>query len=248
MRQTALISLLAYCGSFVPAKAAKLGPIDRIFTRIGSADDLSTGKSTFMVEMTETSQILHHATNQSLVLMDEVGRGTSTYDGLSLAWACVLDLTKRIKCLCLFATHYFELTELSKEVAIDNYHVTAKELNGNLILLHKVQQGPASQSHGLQVAKLAGIPAGVIKEAQKRLKILEKQQQQQLQSVVQNDLFANVDQPEPETQEQIIEIEKVIEIIKPSPVLDTLANIDLDDLTPRQALEQLYALKAALKS
>lgn len=248
MRQTALISLLAYCGSFVPAKAAKLGPIDRIFTRIGSADDLSTGKSTFMVEMTETSQILHHATNQSLVLMDEVGRGTSTYDGLSLAWACVLDLTKRIKCLCLFATHYFELTELSKEVAIDNYHVTAKELNGNLILLHKIQQGPASQSHGLQVAKLAGIPAGVIKEAQKRLKILEKQQQQQLQSVVQNDLFADLNSIETVETEQIIEIEKVIEIIKPSPVLDTLANIDLDDLTPRQALEQLYALKAALKS
>ncbi|MFX5539821.1 DNA mismatch repair protein MutS, partial [Acinetobacter baumannii] len=170
MRQTALISLLAYCGSYVPARAAKLGPIDRIFTRIGSADDLSTGKSTFMVEMTETSQILHHATNQSLVLMDEVGRGTSTYDGLSLAWACVVDLTKRVKCLCLFATHYFELTELGSEPGIDNYHVTAQELNGNLILLHKVQQGPASQSHGLQVAKLAGIPANVIKEAQKRLR------------------------------------------------------------------------------
>ncbi|MDU3123520.1 MAG: DNA mismatch repair protein MutS, partial [Acinetobacter baumannii] len=138
MRQTALISLLAYCGSYVPARAAKLGPIDRIFTRIGSADDLSTGKSTFMVEMTETSQILHHATNQSLVLMDEVGRGTSTYDGLSLAWACVVDLTKRVKCLCLFATHYFELTELGSEPGIDNYHVTAQELNGNLILLHKV--------------------------------------------------------------------------------------------------------------
>jgi DNA mismatch repair protein MutS len=173
MRQTALISLLAYCGSFVPAKSAKLGSIDRIFTRIGSADDLSTGKSTFMVEMTETSQILHHATSQSLVLMDEVGRGTSTYDGLSLAWACVLDLTKRVKCLCLFATHYFELTELGGEVGIDNYHVTAQELNGNLILLHKVQHGPASQSHGLQVAKLAGIPASVIKEAQKRLKFLK---------------------------------------------------------------------------
>ena len=242
MRQTALISLLAYCGSFVPAKAAKLGPIDRIFTRIGSADDLSTGKSTFMVEMTETSQILHHATNQSLVLMDEVGRGTSTYDGLSLAWACVLDLTKRIKCLCLFATHYFELTELAKESAIDNYHVTAKELNGNLILLHKVQHGPASQSHGLQVAKLAGIPASVIKEAQKRLKILEKQQQQP-QSVIQNDLFAEseVFQAEPEI------IEKVIEVEKASPVLDALSVIDVDDLTPREALAQLYALKELLK-
>ncbi|MFW1807026.1 DNA mismatch repair protein MutS [Acinetobacter ursingii] len=243
MRQTALISLLAYCGSYVPAKSAKLGPIDRIFTRIGSADDLSTGKSTFMVEMTETSQILHHATHQSLVLMDEVGRGTSTYDGLSLAWACVLDLTKRIKCLCLFATHYFELTELGSEAGIDNYHVTAKEMNGNLILLHKVQHGPASQSHGLQVAKLAGIPAGVIKEAQKRLKILEKQQQQHIQSAVQNDLFNAV---EHEIETPVIE--KVIEIEAHSPALEMLKQIDVDNLTPRQALEQLYSLKATLSS
>ncbi|WP_431605273.1 DNA mismatch repair protein MutS [Acinetobacter ursingii] len=243
MRQTALISLLAYCGSYVPAQSAKLGPIDRIFTRIGSADDLSTGKSTFMVEMTETSQILHHATHQSLVLMDEVGRGTSTYDGLSLAWACVLDLTKRIKCLCLFATHYFELTELGSEVGIDNYHVTAKEMNGNLILLHKVQHGPASQSHGLQVAKLAGIPAAVIKEAQKRLKILEKQQQQHIQSAVQNDLF-NVVEHEIETPV----IEKVIEVEAQSPALEMLKQIDVDNLTPRQALEQLYSLKATLNS
>ncbi|MBP6114417.1 MAG: DNA mismatch repair protein MutS [Acinetobacter sp.] len=237
MRQTALISLLAYCGSYVPAKTAKLGPIDRIFTRIGSADDLSSGKSTFMVEMTETSQILHHATNQSLVLMDEVGRGTSTYDGLSLAWACVLDLTKRIQCLCLFATHYFELTELSKEPCIENYHVTAKEINGQLILLHKVQHGPASQSHGLQVAKLAGIPESVIKDAQHRLRILEKQQQPQ---VIQNDLFSNLQEPEV--------IEKVIEVEKSSPALDALKDLDLDDLTPRQALEQLYKLKQLLKA
>ena len=235
MRQTALIALLAYCGSYVPAQSTTLGPIDRIFTRIGSADDLSTGKSTFMVEMTETSQILHHATSQSLVLMDEVGRGTSTYDGLSLAWACVLDLTKRIQCLCLFATHYFELTELDKEAGIDNYHVTAKELNGNLILLHKVQHGPASQSHGLQVAKLAGIPAAVIKEAQHRLKILEKQHQAKPQSP-QHDLFAM-----PEI------IEKVIEIEKPSAALELLEDIDVDNLSPREALQQLYALKDLIK-
>ncbi len=235
MRQTALIVLLAYCGSYVPAQSTTLGPIDRIFTRIGSADDLSTGKSTFMVEMTETSQILHHATSQSLVLMDEVGRGTSTYDGLSLAWACVLDLTKRIQCLCLFATHYFELTELDKEAGIDNYHVTAKELNGNLILLHKVQHGPASQSHGLQVAKLAGIPAAVIKEAQHRLKILEKQHQAKPQSP-QHDLFAM-----PEI------IEKVIEIEKPSAALELLEDIDVDNLSPREALQQLYALKDLMK-
>ncbi|WP_455595671.1 DNA mismatch repair protein MutS [Acinetobacter pecorum] len=238
MRQTALIVLLAYCGAYVPAQAATLGPVDRVFTRIGSADDLSTGKSTFMVEMTETSQILHHATSQSLVLMDEVGRGTSTYDGLSLAWACVLDLTKRIQCLCLFATHYFELTELDKESGIDNYHVTAKELNGNLILLHKVQAGPASQSHGLQVAKLAGIPATVIKEAQNRLKILEKQHQVKPRSP-QHDLFAMPDIIEP--------VERIIEIEKESPALDLLEDIDVDSLSPREALQQLYALKDLLK-
>ena len=242
MRQTALINLLAYCGCYVPAQAAILGPIDRVFTRIGSADDLSTGKSTFMVEMTETSQILHHATNQSLVLMDEVGRGTSTYDGLSLAWACVLDLSKRIKCLCLFATHYFELTELAKESGIDNYHVTAKELNGNLILLHKVQQGPASQSHGLQVAKLAGIPASVIKEAQNRLKILEKQQQRQVNKVIQNDLFSIVDEPSIEVVERIVEVEK------DTPALNLLRALDVDNLSPREALQQIYALKDALQA
>ena len=243
MRQTALIALLGYCGSYVPAKTAVLGPIDRVFTRIGSADDLSTGKSTFMVEMTETSQILHHATSQSLVLMDEVGRGTSTYDGLSLAWAFVLDLSKRIKCLCLFATHYFELTELSKESGVDNYHVTAKEMNGNLILLHKVQQGPASQSHGLQVAKLAGIPANVIKEAQNRLRILEKQQHKNVNLAVQDDLFAPAtNSSEPEV------IERVIEVEKPSAALELLRSIDVDNLTPRQALEQLYALKEQLNA
>jgi DNA mismatch repair protein MutS len=242
MRQTALISLLAYCGCYVPAKSAVLGPIDRVFTRIGSADDLSTGKSTFMVEMTETSQILHHATNQSLVLMDEVGRGTSTYDGLSLAWACVIDLSKRIKCLCLFATHYFELTELGKESGIDNYHVTAKELNGNLILLHKVQQGPASQSHGLQVAKLAGIPASVIKEAQNRLKILEKQQHQQLNKAVQNDLFSVADESSIEVIERIVEVEKDV------PALNLLRALDVDSLSPREALQQIYALKDALEA
>ena len=240
MRQTAIISLLAYCGSFVPAQAATLGPIDRIFTRIGSADDLSTGKSTFMVEMTETSQILHHATHQSLVLMDEVGRGTSTYDGLSLAWACVLDLTQRIQCLCLFATHYFELTELSNHPCIDNYHVTAKEINGQLILLHKIQKGPASQSHGLQVAKLAGIPDSVIKDAQQRLKVLEKQQHQMQNKELQHDLFSQMAEPEI--------VERIIQVEKSSPALTLLEQIDVDNLTPRQALEQLYALRDALKA
>ena len=237
MRQTALIVLLAHCGSFVPAQVAKLGSIDRIFTRIGSADDLSSGKSTFMVEMTETAQILHHATSQSLVLMDEVGRGTSTYDGLSLAWACVLDLTKRIKCLCMFATHYFELTELEHETGIDNYHVVAKEVNGQLILLHKVQHGAASQSHGLQVAKLAGIPANVIKTAQKKLAQLEHHQQQQPHAA-QADLFAQLEDP-------IEEIAPIAEV--PSSVIeDALRQLDVDNLTPRQALDALYQLKQQL--
>ncbi|WLF84605.1 DNA mismatch repair protein MutS [Moraxella sp. ZY210820] len=252
MRQTALICILAYCGSFVPAQSAKLGSIDRIFTRIGSADDLSTGKSTFMVEMTETAQILHHATAHSLVLMDEVGRGTSTYDGLSLAWACVLDLSKRIKCLCLFATHYFELTELGNQAHIQNQHVTAVEANGNLILLHKVQAGPASQSHGLQVAKLAGIPTSVIKEAQKRLKILEKQQIATPQNQ-QADLFAEsediIHHVEHNTQQQIMSSPQIeyIEVEKPSPIIKQLKQLNIDDLSPRQALEQLYQLKELLK-
>ena len=154
----------------------------------------------------------------------------------------MVDLTKRVKCLCLFATHYFELTELGSEAGIDNYHVTAQELNGNLILLHKVQQGPASQSHGLQVAKLAGIPANVIKSAE-AFTYFRKQQQQHLQTSFQNDLFAP---PDATSGSQIIE--KVVEIEVSSPALDLLKQIEVDNLSPRQALEQLYELKAALKS
>lgn len=246
MRQTALICILAYCGSFVPAQQALLGPIDRIFTRIGSADDLSSGKSTFMVEMTETAQILHHATSHSLVLMDEVGRGTSTYDGLSLAWACVLDLARRIQCLCLFATHYFELTELGQQAGIDNYHVAAKEINGDLILLHQVRSGPASQSHGIQVAKLAGIPGSVLKEAQQRLKILERQQSKHIGTAHQNDLFAFDTHLEPANAEIQAEI-NIIEVEKPSPVLERLKTINADNLTPRQALDAIYELKQLLQ-
>ncbi len=238
MRQTALITLLAYSGSYVPASKAILGPVDRIFTRIGSADDLSSGKSTFMVEMTETAQILHHATSQSLVLMDEVGRGTSTYDGLSLAWACVLDLAKRISCLCLFATHYFELTELGVQAGIENRHVAAREINGELILLHQVQDGAASKSHGLQVAKLAGIPAPVIKEARSRLRALERQQAVHLG---QNDLFDDLFSQEPH--QTLSPSQQNIALIEESPVIDELNALNVDDLTPKQALDILYQLK-----
>jgi DNA mismatch repair protein MutS len=238
MRQTALIVLLAYSGSYVPANKAILGPVDRIFTRIGSADDLSSGKSTFMVEMTETAQILHHATSQSLVLMDEVGRGTSTYDGLSLAWACVLDLAKRIHCLCLFATHYFELTELGVQAGIENRHVAAREINGELILLHQVQDGAASKSHGLQVAKLAGIPASVIKEARGRLRALERQQATHLG---QNDLFDDLFSQE--HQQPLYGISQIESHVETSPVFDELKALNVDDLTPKQALDILYHLK-----
>ncbi len=257
MRQTALICILAYCGSFVPAKKACLGPIDRIFTRIGSADDLSSGKSTFMVEMTETAQILHHATSHSLVLMDEVGRGTSTYDGLSLAWACVLDLSKRIGCLCLFATHYFELTELGQQAGIDNYHVAAKEINGDLILLHQVHSGAANKSHGLQVAKLAGIPASVLKDATQRLKILERQQSKYIGGAHQNDLFdfdTVIDIPVSNTSTSNVPMQiafnepeiRIVEVEKPSPIIEQLQQLQLDDLSPRQALDLLYRLKQQL--
>lgn len=253
MRQTALICILAYCGSFVPAKKACLGPIDRIFTRIGSADDLSSGKSTFMVEMTETAQILHHATSHSLVLMDEVGRGTSTYDGLSLAWACVLDLCKRIGCLCLFATHYFELTELGQQAGIDNYHVAAKEINGDLILLHQVHSGAANKSHGLQVAKLAGIPTSVLKDATQRLKILERQQSKYIGGAHQNDLFdfdtvmdTPADSVSPLNTKSVEPEIRIVDVEKPSPIVEQLQQLQLDDLSPRQALDLLYHLKQLL--
>src|SRR5699024_8684928 len=166
MRQTALITLMAYIGSYVPAEQAIIGPIDRIFTRVGAADDLASGRSTFMVEMTETANILHNATAQSLVLMDEVGRGTSTYDGLSLAWACANTLVTEIKALTLFVTHYFELTQLAElNPAIANIHFDAVEHGDTSAFLHTVSQGAANKSYGLAVAALAGLPAAVITQA-----------------------------------------------------------------------------------
>lgn len=176
MRQTALITLLAHIGSFVPANYALIGDIDRIFTRIGASDDLASGRSTFMVEMTETANILHNATEKSLVLMDEIGRGTSTFDGLSLAWSCAVYLAQHIRAFTLFATHYFELTELPQEFSdIFNVHLDAVEHEDKIVFLHNVQEGPASKSYGLQVAQLAGIPKTVIEQAKQKLKTLEKQ-------------------------------------------------------------------------
>lgn len=166
MRQTALIALLAYIGSYVPAQKVEIGPIDRIFTRVGAADDLASGRSTFMVEMTETANILHNATENSLVLMDEIGRGTSTYDGLSLAWACAENLANKIKALTLFATHYFELTQLPEKMeGVANVHLDALEHGDTIAFMHSVQDGAASKSYGLAVAALAGVPKEVIKRA-----------------------------------------------------------------------------------
>ncbi|PTU79705.1 DNA mismatch repair protein MutS [Pseudomonas indoloxydans] len=233
MRQTALIVLLAHIGSFVPAAACELSLVDRIFTRIGSSDDLAGGRSTFMVEMSETANILHNASERSLVLMDEVGRGTSTFDGLSLAWSAAEHLA-RLRAFTLFATHYFELTVLPEsEPVVANVHLSATEHNERIVFLHHVQPGPASQSYGLAVAQLAGVPGTVISRAREHLARLEatslahdlpRQAPGQPQAPMQSDLFASV----------------------PHPLLEQLHKINPDDLTPRKALELLYTWKTQI--
>jgi DNA mismatch repair protein MutS len=229
MRQTALIVILSYMGSFVPAEAASIGPIDQIFTRIGASDDLSGGRSTFMVEMTEAANILNNATANSLVLMDEIGRGTSTFDGLALAWACADHLAKKSGAFTLFATHYFELTQLPEQYEnIGNVHLDAVEHGDNIIFMHRVKSGPANQSYGLQVARLAGIPHSAIQLARRKLKLLEQQAEQ---SGPQIDLFS-----EPVPAEYLAH-----------PAIEQLDTLDVDELTPKQALDQLYALKQLLE-
>ena len=225
MRQTALIAILAYVGSYVPADRLKIGPVDRIFTRIGASDDLAGGRSTFMVEMTETATILNNATELSLVLMDEVGRGTSTFDGLSLAWAAAHQMGEKVRAFTLFATHYFELTALAQELpGCENVHLDATEHNGQLVFLHSVKAGPANQSYGLQVAALAGVPREVIHRAKSYLKTLESQQLQQANSP-QGQLALSVEEPAND------------------PVRDAVQALDPDAMTPREALTALYKLK-----
>lgn len=232
MRQTALIVLLAHCGAFVPAESARIGPIDRIFTRIGAADDLASGRSTFMVEMTEAAYILHHATPHSLVLMDEIGRGTSTYDGLALAWAIARHLVERCASLTLFATHYFELTQLAAEYReVVNVHLDAVEHKDHIVFLHSVEEGPADRSYGLQVAQLAGVPAAVIRQAKKRLAELEAAARTSPQGDLFNAAPATTEPSPPE----------------PHAVVDALNDCDPDALTPREALDLLYRLRALLK-
>lgn len=228
MRQTALIVLLAHIGSFVPARAAKMGPIDRIFTRIGAADDLAGGRSTFMVEMTEAATILHNATSHSLVLMDEIGRGTSTFDGLALAWATAEHLANQSKALTLFATHYFELTTLGETLTnIGNVHLNAVEHGDTVVFLHKVNPGPANQSYGIQVAKLAGVPHSVIQRAKQKLRDLEQHAvTHKAMQPQQGDLF---------TQEQ-------------HPIISQLQRINPDQLNPRAALDLLYELMDLMRT
>ena len=227
MRQTALISVLAFAGCYVPASAATLGPIDRIFTRVGAADDLSTGRSTFMVEMTEAANILNNATDRSLVLMDEIGRGTSTFDGLSLAWACAQHLLQKNRALTLFATHYFELTGLASDLdGAINVHIDAIEHNDEIVFLHAVKAGPANQSYGLQVAQLAGVPRAVIQSAKQRLRLLESQ--------------ALASAPA-SGQSEIAFITEETNHISASTL--RLHEINPDELSPKQALEILYELK-----
>ncbi len=224
MRQTALITLLAYIGSFVPAEQAVIGPIDRIFTRIGAADDLAAGRSTFMVEMTETANILHNASAQSLVLMDEIGRGTSTFDGLSLAWACAAHLAK-LKAFCLFATHYFEVTALADQnQTIVNVHLDATEHQGKLVFLHTLKAGPANKSYGLQVAALAGIPTAVISLAKQKLAALEQQSMQNTTTTSTMESNNSADATETKLSKKI-------------------AAIEPDSLSAREALALLYELK-----
>lgn len=245
MRQTALIVLLAHIGSYVPASQAEIGIVDRIFTRIGSSDDLAGGRSTFMVEMTETANILHNATHRSLVLMDEIGRGTSTFDGLSLAWACAVELADKVKALTLFATHYFELTGLSTtHNGLENVHLDATEHNDKIVFLHKIQHGPASQSYGIEVAKLAGIPSDVLEQA--RIKLHELEQNDITQA---NNHHVEMP-PSPSklnTQAKPQQpLQSELFMTSEHPIVTKMDSINPDDLTPKQALELLYELKLDL--
>ncbi len=245
MRQVALITLLAYVGSYVPATSAAIGPIDRIFTRIGASDDLANGRSTFMVEMTESAAILNGATEHSLVLMDEVGRGTSTFDGLALAWAIARHLIDTSRSFTLFATHYFELTQLPEaHPSAANVHLSAVEHKDSIVFLHAVQDGPASQSYGLQVAQLAGVPPAVIRAARKHLARLESQA---LDATPQLDLFAappcDDADTEPAQPSALQASAPAAPVVEESPALLLLDTIDPDALTPREALERLYELK-----
>ncbi|MCY4275288.1 MAG: DNA mismatch repair protein MutS, partial [Gammaproteobacteria bacterium] len=228
MRQAAIIALLAHTGCFVPAQSVRIGLIDRIFTRIGAADDLASGRSTFMVEMTEMASILRNASQNSLVIVDEIGRGTSTYDGLALAWACAIELAMKIKSLTLFSTHYFELTALEKKLpCLVNVHLDVVEHGDNIVFMYKVKLGSASKSYGLQVARLAGIPEHVIKASNSKLQSME-----------------NI--PIDENNNSLSTTKTTPNIITPSAeekeVL-RIKSLDIDNLTPLEALNIIYEMR-----
>ena len=256
MRQTALITLLAHIGSYIPAEAGTLGMVDRIFTRIGSSDDLAGGRSTFMVEMIETANILHNATDKSLVLMDEIGRGTSTFDGLSLAWACAVHLAKSVQAFTLFATHYFEITGLPDTIpCVANVHLDATEHNDNIVFLHNIQEGPANKSYGLQVAKLAGIPAEVLVDAKHQLMLLESgehsQGASQSQSNSRTPLTTGQVMAAEQSKASPVDLDdpfqgELFGAGAPHPAVEALDSLLPDELSPREALDALYRLKALL--
>ena len=243
MRQTALIALLAHTGSHVPASSATIGPIDRIFTRIGASDDLARGQSTFMVEMTEASHILRNATDQSLVLMDEVGRGTSTYDGLSLAWACAEHLAENNRALCLFATHYFELTAMESAYAtVVNVHLDAVEHEGKIIFMHRIRSGATDRSYGLQVAQLAGMPEKALNYARERLNLLETDRPAANDETAIADRAAEQCKPSEKTTKPPPEAPQMDLFGSHNALQSYLADLDIDGLTAREALQHLYEM------
>jgi DNA mismatch repair protein MutS len=252
MRQAALIALLAHVGSYVPADRVALGPLDRIFTRIGAADDLAGGRSTFMVEMTEAANILHNATPRSLILMDEIGRGTSTFDGLSLAWAIARHIATQLKSFTLFATHYFELTALASEIeGCANVHLDATEHGEGIVFLHAVKDGPASRSYGLQVAQLAGVPRDVIGQARQYLEALEAQRDRHdangsgRRKGPQKELplFATTPPATPTTARG----PAAPATPEPDELRTALEALDPDELSPKAALDALYKLRKLLE-
>jgi DNA mismatch repair protein MutS len=235
LRQNALVAIMAQMGSFVPAQSATIGLVDRLFSRVGAADDLARGRSTFMVEMVETAAILNQATERSLVILDEIGRGTATYDGLSIAWATVERLNHVNKSRALFATHYHELTSLASRLDdIANVTVRVKEWQGGIVFLHEVLQGAADRSYGIQVAKLAGLPDDVLKRAQEVLRQLEHGDSGRRAKTALDDLplFATMPSAVPATAKSAVE--------------DTLRQTNADELSPRAALDLLYVLKGLM--
>jgi DNA mismatch repair protein MutS len=240
MRQVALIVLMAQIGCFVPAKRAEIGLVDRIFTRIGASDNLASGQSTFMVEMSEMAYILKNATAKSLLILDEVGRGTSTFDGLSIAWAVIEYIRKNIKAKTLFATHYHELTALKNMAGIKNYKITVKERGEDIIFLRKIIAGEADKSYGIQVAKLAGLPNAVVRRARELLTGMEKKRDEEMGLTAAASAVSV--RRDPESDNQIS-----LDSLKERDILDTIKSLDINTITPLEALNLLYSLKQRLQ-